>query len=230
MRGLIEVMSKLMRMEISMTPSLEATLRQLAHQPGCTILGIVGAPGAGKTTLVESILTWAAARDLTVAWLPMDGYHLADVELTRLGLLHKKGIIETFDGYGYVNTLRRIREGNDPVVYAPAFERDLEQPIAGALPIATHADLVLTEGNYLLDPSEPWTRVRDFVDELWFVDASEGTCHARLMTRHVRFGKSPQQASAWIDDVDAPNGVRIRAQMDRAHRIIDSEGDFAERP
>ncbi|MFT3942290.1 MAG: nucleoside/nucleotide kinase family protein [Ancrocorticia sp.] len=216
-------------MEISMTPSLEATLRQLAQQPDCTILGIVGAPGAGKTTLVESILAWSTANNLTVAWLPMDGYHLADVELTRLGLLHKKGIIETFDGYGYVNTLRRIREGNEPVVYAPAFERDLEQPIAGALPIASGADLVLTEGNYLLDPSKPWTGVRDLVDEIWFVDASSETRRARLMTRHVQFGKSPQQASDWIDDVDAPNGVRIRTQMDRAHRIIDSEGDFAER-
>ncbi|MFN8048218.1 MAG: nucleoside/nucleotide kinase family protein [Ancrocorticia sp.] len=216
-------------MEISMTPSLEATLRQLATRPGCTILGIVGAPGAGKTTLVESILAWSVSHNLTAAWLPMDGYHLADVELTRLGLLHKKGIIETFDGYGYVNTLRRIREGNDPVVYAPAFERDLEQPIAGALPIATGADLVLTEGNYLLDPSEPWTGVRDLVDEIWFVDAGVETCRARLMARHVRFGKSPQQASDWIDDVDAPNGVRIRTQMARAHRVIDSEGDFAER-
>lgn len=167
--------------------------------------------------------------DLSVAWLPMDGFHLADVELERLGLRGRKGVIQTFDGYGYVNTLRRIREGRDPVVYAPAFERDLEQPIAGALPILKGADLVITEGNYLLDRSDPWNQVGGIVDEIWFVDAGDETRHDRLMKRHVRFGKTPRQASDWIRDVDAPNGVRIRSEIARANRVIDSEGEFAER-
>ncbi len=211
-----------------MAVSLRRTCEQLVTKPGCTILGIAGAPGAGKTTLVESILRLFAARDLSVAWLPMDGFHLADVELARLGLLDKKGIVETFDGHGYVNTLSRIREGREPVVYAPAFERDLEQPIAGALPIFRGADLVITEGNYLLDPSEPWRQVSSLVDELWFIDAGDVTRHDRLMERHVRFGKTPEQAFNWIRDVDEPNAVRIKAQMVRADRVIDSNGEFAE--
>lgn len=180
------------------------------------ILGITGPPGAGKSTLAREI---AAGVDGAV-YLPMDGFHLADVELNRLGRLERKGAIDTFDGYGYLVVLQRIRAQQGETVYAPAFDRDLEQPIAGAIAVAPAARLIVTEGNYLLDDDEPWPRVRALLDEVWFVDASPDERRRRLIARHVEFDKSPEQAEAWVRTVDDPNAARIETVRHKADFML----------
>src|SRR5215207_5565174 len=80
----------------------------------------------------------------------MDGFHLAQVELARLGREHRKGAIDTFDAAGYVALLRRVREASDEVIYAPEFRREIEEPIAGAVAVPRDVPLIVTEGNYLL--------------------------------------------------------------------------------
>ena len=116
------------------------------------ILGITGPPGVGKTRLAELI---ASTFDDAVH-VPMDGFHLADVELRRLGRLNRKGAMDTFDGDGYRALLERIRATPTHTVYAPAFDRDIEQPIAGSIAVPPEVRLVVTEGNYLLDDEPPW--------------------------------------------------------------------------
>src|SRR6186997_2591004 len=92
------------------------------------VIGIVGSPGAGKTALAVQI---ASSIDDAVH-VPMDVFHLADVELRRLGRLDRKGAIDTFDAYGYCALLQRIRRHGGDTIYAPAFDRDIEQPVAGS--------------------------------------------------------------------------------------------------
>ena len=88
-------------------------------------IGVAGAPGAGKTTLAEDLVAALADRmgDATVAHLPMDGFHLADVQLDALGLRDRKGAPETFDGHGFLATMARLRSGDPATVYVPGFER-----------------------------------------------------------------------------------------------------------
>ena len=129
------------------------------------IIGIAGAPGAGKTTYAVEL-----ARREGGVHLPMDGFHLADVSLVRLGLLDRKGAPETFDAWGYAALLARLRAEPDEVVWAPAFERDLEQPVAGSIAIPADTELVVTEGNYLLLDRPEWRAVRAQLDEVWFVE------------------------------------------------------------
>lgn len=202
--------------------------RRHAASAGRVALGITGSPGAGKTTLAQSLVAalnadaaaaTAAAPGLAVH-LPMDGFHLANATLDRLGLRHRKGAIETFDGWGFVALLERVRREVDRTVFAPAFERDVDEPVAGAIAIEPAARIVVVEGNYLLGEAEPWSRVRDLLDEAWFCDADDDERISRLVHRHTAFGRSPEAAHAWATDVDGANARGIEPTRNRADLVV----------
>ena len=197
--------------------SLSADGRELSRLlPGeRTLLGITGAPGAGKSALAGALVAYGAVV------VPMDGFHLADVELARRGLLDRKGTPETFDAEGYAALLARVRASRDQLVMAPMFERELEQPIAGAIAVPSSAQLVVTEGNYLLLDDPRWTAVRAQLDAVWHLRLDERLRVQRLIARHEQFGKSPEGARRWVDRVDQPNAVLIDAAAHRAELILD---------
>jgi pantothenate kinase len=150
----------------------------------------------------------------------MDGYHLADVELERLGNRDRKGAPDTFDPLGYAALLRRLREDTDEIIYAPGFERVIEQPIAGAIGVPRAARLIISEGNYLLLSSGGWERVRPLVDEVWYADLDQESRLRRLIDRHVRFGKDERAAVAWATGTDERNAALIAATRDRADLLV----------
>ena len=186
------------------------------------VLGVAGAPGAGKSTFAEALVCEVARRhgEDYVAQLPMDGFHLADVQLRRLDALSRKGAPDTFDAAGYAHLLERVRSDPDEVIYVPGFERTLEQPIAAALVIPPSARLVVTEGNYLLLDEEPWTRARAQLDEVWYVATDHDLRVSRLVARHTQFGKSPDDAVAWVMRSDESNAALVLATADRADRLV----------
>jgi pantothenate kinase len=186
------------------------------------VLGIAGAPGAGKSTLADALLDAVsrAAGPEWVAHVPMDGFHLADVQLDRLGLRPLKGAPETFDAEGYAALLRRLVEEPDSCVYAPGFERSLEQPLAAALVVPPEARLVVTEGNYLLLPEARWQRARAALTEVWFVTGDDDQRRSRLVERHVTFGKDPDDALAWVEGTDEANAALVAAAAGVADRIV----------
>ncbi|MGW7257326.1 nucleoside/nucleotide kinase family protein [Streptomyces sp. NPDC054834] len=195
--------------------------RALAESGPRALLGITGSPGAGKSTLAEHLVrALNGAGEPWVAHVPMDGFHLADVELDRLGRRDRKGAPDTFDAAGYAALLGRLREERDEVVYAPGFERELEQPIAGAVPVPRTARLVVTEGNYLLLGTGPWARVRQQLDEVWFCELDEPERVRRLVARHEEFGKDHDTAVAWVLGSDQRNADLVAATRDRADLIV----------
>jgi pantothenate kinase len=203
-----------------MTITFEALVdraRGMVPAGGRAILGIAGAPAAGKTTLAEEL---TAALGDGVAHVPMDGFHLADVELERLGNRDRKGAPDTFDALGYAAMLRRLREDTDEIVYAPGFERVIEQPIAGAIPIRRSARLIITEGNYLLLDTGGWQTVRPLLDEVWYAGLDQESRLRRLIDRHIRFGKPESAAVAWATGTDERNAELIAATRDRADLIV----------
>ncbi|MCC5474895.1 nucleoside/nucleotide kinase family protein [Streptomyces barringtoniae] len=195
--------------------------RGLVRDGRRAVLGIAGSPGAGKTTLAEHLVRALNADGPPwAAHVPMDGFHLADVVLDRLGRRDRKGAPDTFDAAGYAALLRRLREDTEDVVYAPGFERVLEQPIAGAIPVPPAARLVVTEGNYLLVAEGSWARVRPCLDEVWFCEADEDERIRRLVARHEEFGKDHEAAVTWVLGTDQHNADLVATTRKRADLVV----------
>jgi pantothenate kinase len=192
-------------------------IERLRARGGRRILGVAGTPGAGKSSLAEALVETLGQ---TAALVPMDGFHLAQGELERLGRAERKGAPDTFDAAGYAALLLRLREMGNETVYAPMFRREIEEPIAGAIAIGPDVDLVVTEGNYLLREGDAWARVRPLLDECWFVDIGRDDRVARLIDRHVRFGRPPEEAKAWVLRSDEANAELIEACRERADFFV----------
>jgi hypothetical protein len=90
-------------------------------QHGRLVLGLCGAPGAGKTSLAEHLVRALLASGRSAAHVPMDGFHLADAELARQDLSARKGAPETFDAWGYAALLARL--GERPPTSRARFDR-----------------------------------------------------------------------------------------------------------
>lgn len=190
-----------------------------------TLLGIAGPPGAGKTTLARALVAALEAEAPgTVAHVPMDGFHLADAQLRRQGSLERKGAPETFDAAGYRALLRRLRESSGEVVLAPAFDRELEQPVAGSIPVGPEVRLVISEGNYLLLESAGWQGTRALLDEVWWVDLPDPERTRRLRARHERYGKPPETAAVFVREVDGANAELVAPGRERADLVVPGEG------
>jgi pantothenate kinase len=195
---------------------LVARAGALLRRPGLAVLGITGAPAAGKSTLAAALV---AALGDGARLLPMDGFHLANAELTRLGRLERKGAPDTFDAPGYVATLRRVRAGAG-IVYAPAFHREVEESYAAEIAIDTATvRLVVTEGNYLLADG-PWQPVRDLLDESWYCEIDEELRLRRLIGRHRSYGRTPEQARARALGTDLANAELIAGTRYRADLVV----------
>lgn len=182
------------------------------------ILGLVGSPGSGKSTIATALKDHFGSRAVIV---PMDGYHLANTELARLSRAHRKGAEDTFDSAGYVALLRRIRNQQPgEIIYAPEYRREVEEPIAGAIAIHPETQLIITEGNYLLLDRGHWAAVRPLLDQAWYVDVDDDLRRERLVQRHMRFGRSRQEAIDWAHNTDEPNARLIATTRSRADMIF----------
>ncbi len=191
--------------------------RAVMASGGRRLLGLAGPPGCGKSTLAAQLVAHLGP---LAALVPMDGFHLAQVELLRLGRADRKGAPDTFDAAGYVALLRRLRDpAPDETVYAPAFRREIEEPVAGAIPVPPEVLLVVTEGNYLL-LDKSWAPVHGLLDRSWFVATPEAARLDWLLARHMAFGRSREAALAWIAATDAPNARLVEATRDRADLVV----------
>ncbi|GAA2346337.1 nucleoside/nucleotide kinase family protein [Saccharopolyspora halophila] len=201
-------------------PALIERARELASTGRRRILGITGPPGSGKGTLAEKLRTELGPAAVVV---PMDGFHLAEAELHRLGRRDRKGAPDTFDAAGYAALLQRLRTPGEHPIYAPEFHREVEESYAGSIAVGPEVPLVITEGNYLLLDEGPWSEVRGLLDEAWFLDPPHEELVSRLLARHTGHGKTPSAAREWVKTTDLPNAARIAPTRARADLVIDED-------
>ncbi|AIV39110.1 MULTISPECIES: nucleoside/nucleotide kinase family protein [unclassified Curtobacterium] len=207
--------------ELSVDAAVERAVA-LAAGPGRAVLGIAGAPGAGKSTLARRIVVAvdAAHGPGTAVQVPMDGFHLANAALDALGRHDRKGAIDTFDAAGYVALVRRLVVADDDVVWAPDFDRRVDEPVAGSIAVPRSTRLVVSEGNYLLDTDAPWSALPDLFTETWACVVDDRVRVDRLVGRHVRHGRDHEAARTWALEVDGVNAARVATTVTRASRTV----------
>lgn len=197
-------------------------IEKLADGRDRVMIGICGPPGAGKSTLATSLVE---RLDDHGALVGMDGFHLGQRELARLGRADRKGAPDTFDAVGYIALLERIRSRPDVDHFVPVFDRHLEEPIAANACVCRGVPVVITEGNYLLLDDTAWHGVADQLDECWFLEPDHEVRLDRLTRRHVDHGRTQEAAAEWVERVDEANAKLIMASATRADLIIESWTD-----
>jgi len=183
------------------------------------ILGIAGPPGAGKSTVAAALVAALGERAVLVG---MDGFHLLDDDLVRLGRRDRKGAPDTFDVDGYVELLEQLRVPGSTVL-APDFDRITDAPVPDAIEVRPEVPLVVTEGNYLLLQEGPWYQVAPLLDACWYVDVEQRLRVQRLTARHHAHGKRLEAARAWATGSDQSNAELVMTTRDRADRIVTSD-------
>jgi pantothenate kinase len=184
-----------------MTPDgLAALIRERAQGKGRFITALAGAPGSGKSTLAHDVV---AALGAGARVVPMDGFHYDDAVLNARGLRHRKGAPETFDALGFVHLIQRLRAGEEVAI--PVFDRSMELSRAAADVVTDQDQFLVVEGNYLLLDQSPWTALTPLFDLTVFLDVPLAELDRRLVARWAHYGKTPDEARAWIDGNDMPN-------------------------
>ena len=184
---------------------------------GRKILGIVGKPGSGKSTVAKLLSARLGAKARVV---PMDGYHFSNKVLRELGRAKRKGAVDTFDALGYTMLLKRIRTEPHSIIYYPVFHREIEESIAAEGVVSPDVDLVITEGNYLLHPQDSWGGVRELLDESWYVDVDDEVRIERLVQRRLGHGNTREEAIHWSTGSDEVNAQVIGKTRQFADVIV----------
>ncbi len=183
-----------------------------------SIIGIVGKPGAGKSTVVSEIEKRFDPSQVSV--IPMDGYHLSNEELISLHRRDRKGAPDTFDTQSFISLISKVKNNPETELRFPIFHREIEASKADEGVVESGVKVIVVEGNYLFSEEHNWEGVFPLLDHTWFIEISDEVRIERLIARHIRYGKTPEDAEKWSRGSDEANARFIELTAHRAASII----------
>jgi type I pantothenate kinase len=143
------------------------------------VIGIAGSVAVGKSTTARVL------RELLARWpdhprvelITTDGFLLPNAELTRRGLLDRKGFPESYDQRGLLRFLTAVKSGVDEVS-APVYSHLTYDVVPDETVVLRRPDVLIVEGLNVLQPGRTRTdgratlAVSDFFDFSVYVDAA----------------------------------------------------------
>jgi pantothenate kinase len=198
----------------------KAIVAECAAAANRTIIGIIGKPGGGKSTLSKYLLK--GTDPTLVSVVPMDGFHLSNKVLKELGRSDRKGAHDTFDVKGFTTLIQRIKLDSADAIYYPVFDRSIEESIAAQGVVYPSTRVVIVEGNYLMHDKDGWQEISPLLDQSWYAFLDEDIRISRLISRHIAFGKDPESAKAWAKGSDQVNAELIETGVGRCDFLIRS--------
>ena len=190
----------------------------LDSQSARSLIGIVGKPGAGKSTVVEEIEKRYKPNEVSI--IPMDGFHLSNEELIELGRRDRKGAPDTFDVEGFISLIKKVKHESQVDHKFPIFHREIEASVSDEGAVPKESKVVVIEGNYLFSEDHNWSGVFPLLDHTWFIEIDDEVRIERLIARHIRYGKTPEEAENWSRGSDETNARFIELTAHRASNII----------
>ena len=177
------------------------------HSTSRYFIALSGAPGSGKSTVSEKLVSDLNTVGHKSSILQMDAFHYDDQILKEKNLLLKKGAPETFDVMGLLNFINRLEKESEVVI--PFFDRSLELSRSSAVIISDDIKVVIVEGNYLLLKSHPWRELHKFFNSTIIVNCDERILEERLIKRWENFNLSKEIINQKVYENDLPNGVYV---------------------
>jgi type I pantothenate kinase len=190
-------LSRLLSLYVAATQGLfKATQRfLLAENDGKVpyIIGVAGSVAVGKSTTARVLKALLARWPNTpkVDLITTDGFLLPNEELTRLGLMERKGFPESYDTGKLLHFLSDIKAGKRNV-RAPLYSHLVYDVVPGEDTVVDRPDILVVEGLNVLQPARlpkdgtaiPF--VSDYFDFSVYLDAHEDDLQRWYVNRFLR--------------------------------------------
>ncbi len=193
-------LSALLRLYVDGAHNIGAEQRRLLQEPQRPptpfVIGIAGSVAVGKSTVARllQLLLSRLPNTPKVDLVTTDGFLLPNAELTRLGLMGRKGFPDSYDQTALLDFVAQIKSGNTRVT-APVYSHVTYDVLPDEEVVVESPDVLIIEGLNVLQPArtgheKSGVALADYFDFKIYIDANPGDIESWYVSRFLQLRKT----------------------------------------